>query len=747
MANTWDRIPQTHRTILFEQFTHPNDAFASNLYDLLVASDDENLDQQITKKLEVHSFKEFIGKFLPKVYEYVEPGTGNRDFVFHYTTDPKKAEEYSDYRELKLTQEAYYEMLVNMYTQKGDSGLANIDFNDEKIREILSPKSEMEYFYDTRRQLPLLLEQYEECIKRHENPASIIKKINKLRREAIQKSKNLSSGIAIKHDDNQRKMEIIDDALKQSKNSQSNDADNTPLLQSGRPDWDENGKLIFIPAKSSASDDPKNDSPSDPQSDPLEKFSKTMEDDLKKYAPDSSNYARALVVSAYTGRDIQAAKPSNQMNLAELVEYREDLEKDQIFLENLYKQMKEALIEALSDVVQKILSVKIFFDHATVQGTESDSLPKAGLIIANCKASKLVGSRVKDKFAERMKHYGKKESRDKKIWFAILPDVDDTVVYDDVNDELQEPFGDPYGGTYEKAPDKKVSSDKVDFNAAKSLLKIMDESNITTVFNFTPTEEMTFSGINVNTIKNIKDTFSEINNEHAVYAMPNFTIMKSGSVPVSDAPNSPEIKVPAIYISASYVAAGLLVAAQQPGFWMNRGFKNEKTFLKKNACIRIDLESNVVTRKLLTKFNRERSIEWNQDIVDYLTQPRFGFVFTGDQKYNFEDGKYFNNTYILNARTLGKNSNGEYQPIFAVLLRDFLNAYLNSLGLPLSEESLKNFFREVADWKNQQKDYNTDIINLMLRSGEDITQDGSTWSIKLKDGPKFINSNFDLVVE
>ena len=42
MASTWDKIPHTHRTILFERFTHPKDDSVTNLYDILFA---------ITKKI------------------------------------------------------------------------------------------------------------------------------------------------------------------------------------------------------------------------------------------------------------------------------------------------------------------------------------------------------------------------------------------------------------------------------------------------------------------------------------------------------------------------------------------------------------------------------------------------------------------------------------------------------------------------------------------------------------------------
>ncbi|MBR4904360.1 MAG: hypothetical protein IKZ53_06790 [Selenomonadaceae bacterium] len=95
MASTWQKIPQTHRAILFEEFTHPADDSAGNLYDILsFYSDpseiDEDMYKDIEKKLEVKSFNEFLEKFQPKVFEYVT-GTATGTPTFQYTADPMEA--------------------------------------------------------------------------------------------------------------------------------------------------------------------------------------------------------------------------------------------------------------------------------------------------------------------------------------------------------------------------------------------------------------------------------------------------------------------------------------------------------------------------------------------------------------------------------------------------------------------------------------------------------------------------------
>ena len=158
MANTLDRLKQTHRTILFEEFTHPAEDKIPNLYDYLSdAADkaedgkniDDEIDRDIKKELEVYSFSEFLKKFKPTVYEY-QTNEG-----FRYTDDPKVAEEKNAYK-VDITDHTYYQMLDNMYSTKGESGLANIEFKDEEIKKILTPAREINEALDIRRKMTRL---------------------------------------------------------------------------------------------------------------------------------------------------------------------------------------------------------------------------------------------------------------------------------------------------------------------------------------------------------------------------------------------------------------------------------------------------------------------------------------------------------------------------------------------------------------------------------------------------------------
>lgn len=735
MKDVWDKIPQMHRTILFEEFTHPASTDAKNFFDLLSTVDSEvELFKAIRDHLEVRSFADFLKKFRPKVYEYAMGSGDGSQWQLCYTVNPMEAQRHK-YREIDITSESYYEMLVGMYTQKGRNGVANIEFNDEKLREILTPKRNIEKLYDMRRQIPLLMELHEEKVRKHENAAPIDKQLKEIRRSAVEQINRPTSIWAIGLDDAVRQIDEID--KKFSSALISGTVDETPkALVSGHGDFDENGRWILIPAKSSASDTDENtDSPVNPQGDNRQKFALVVRNDLNKRAADTNEFTRNLVVAAYTGVDRD--NPLDRMDSAELVEYRNRLVERKDTLKNLFKQAKESFIQALSENVQKLLSVKIFFDHATGSSNSEAKLPKgAGLIVANCTAAKLLG--IEDKFKRVMQQFSNDTGKEK-IWFAIMPhvlDSDNAGNFDATGSWDSDDLEDEDDVAIDKS-----SLNVTDFESATTLLKIMEECKILTVFNFAPTEKTTFSALSDDTVNGLQEKLERrIDYEHAVYALPNFTIMQSGTVPINDEPGAPEIPVPAMYIDASYVAAGLLVAAQQPEFWLNQGFQDGVNFTKRNPCVRIDFEAEEVTAALQTKFNRERSIDWNPDVIGALTGKRFGFAFDGDRRYDRRTESFISNTYILNARTL-KQRDGKYQQIFRTLTKDFIETYLRVFSITRLS-SLKNFIKTDVnnDWKREAAK-TPESINLLLRDGEDIIQDGNDLKVKFLDGEDTIKFN------
>lgn len=538
--------------------------------------------------------------------------------------------------------------------------------------------------------------------------------------------------MAIGLDDINRKIATADEKLLQLK-AASPEGSEAPKLLSGRGGFDDKGRWILIPAKASTPDSTEDtDSPSDPDGDASGRFAKIIKSDLDKKAAGENDFTKALIVSAYTGREL--ANPMENMDSTALAEYRAQLLDQKKIIEGSFKQAKEAFIKVLSESVQKLLCVKIFFDHALTSG----KLPEAGLIVTNCSAAKLIDDKIKGKFESTMRHLGLDVSDENKLWFAILPhvfDEDFSGVISSSNDSIDDDLDDE-----DDLDDVEISTNGTDFSAAKSIIKILDECKIMTVFNFAPDKRTTFSALNAEMINVLQGKCKALELEHAVYALPNFTIMREGTVPLGKEEDALKIDVPAMYIDAAYVAAGLLIAAQQQDYWEKLGFKNEQ-IIKDNPFVRIDFEWDRITPLMLTKFNRERSIAWNAEVVKTLTKNHFGFAFDGDRRYDDRNGRFIDNTYILNARTL-KRKDGTYQPIFRTLMKDFIRAYLKtytSAGLQLKVSQLKDFDGVVATWKQQIGKYKkADPINLLLREEENIVRDGSNLKVELSGGEDLV---------
>ena len=111
METVKQKIVQTSKTILFEEF---NDQNNDNLATFLENNDpsDEMFVEEL-KKLEVYSFKDFLKKFAPDVYEICQMNEdGKPEFI--YTVDAKNVKNQYAVKQ-PITEHTYYKMLSDLY--------------------------------------------------------------------------------------------------------------------------------------------------------------------------------------------------------------------------------------------------------------------------------------------------------------------------------------------------------------------------------------------------------------------------------------------------------------------------------------------------------------------------------------------------------------------------------------------------------------------------------------------------------
>ena len=728
MSDTLKIVKQTNKTILFEEFTDRSDEEVPSLYDIIessLASGTFNQDpfyRKIDDNLVVRSFDEFVKKFAPKVYEYETLVNGVP--VFSYTTDKQEAAKFNA-RLVKIDGHPFYHMLVRMYSQKGDSNMSNLDFPEDKIKEMLTPRAQMEEVYDTRRKLRSLAIEYAKAKEEGKNAKPFAQGIYKCRQQIQEKfGSSPRALLALAITEGEKKIENLKKEIAASENAGSGESVSRAI---GRLAFDKDGKLTVIEIPRDAG---KTETAADAkalENQAVGKVLAIVEKDVRESGP-ADEFSQDLVISAYAP-PVSAEVPS-------VPEMRESLAKLEANLEvyqDVYRQAQEAFIKALADAARKMLCVKVFFDHATVKGG-SDGRFSAGLLVTNCKASKfLADDDVKKRFAtvmERLGHAGE----GKKTWLGILPDVK-TESADDIEDidDIDAPL--PRGGETRKA---KTVSNEVDITAALSVLKIMDDSGILTVFNFEPDKSNSFAGLSAEGVERMEDLLVDVDNSHAVLAYPNFTVMDEGTANIAGA----RIEVPAVYVSASYVATALIAASQDAAILEAKALGDR--LIQGNACARVDLEDDALIKALPTKFNRELAYAWPSDIIPRIVKRNFGFVFCGDPKRDLKTKAPIQTSYILQARTL-KEEDGKYQPVYRTLTQDFIDAYLREFsdGEYISEAKIPDMVKHFNAWINEGgSDKNVNKINVPLQNGEKIEvieEDGNKiFMLTLKSGKVMI---------
>lgn len=174
------KLPNTYRTLLVEKFTKGS----INLKSLLQQGelnkwDDSTIYKTVLKNLEVHSFKEFLEKFTPRIYEVPQ-----RDGSISYQPETALTGDEPGIRPIDIPQHSFFKMLRRLYEGKAVSGQANVDFDPTEFKELLKSTQEVKEIESTRNLLGLQQKSYAEAIEAGKDPTPYKKSIIELRKKA-----------------------------------------------------------------------------------------------------------------------------------------------------------------------------------------------------------------------------------------------------------------------------------------------------------------------------------------------------------------------------------------------------------------------------------------------------------------------------------------------------------------------------------------------------------------------------------
>ena len=764
MTDFLKAVGQTNKLLLIEEF-NPN---ITNLIDIMnqKISEPEKLVQEIQEKLEVKSYDDFLKKFDPVIYQW-DGKDANGNPVLYYDTKPPASDNYCI---IRVSEQEYFKSIVELYKKKITSGDTNLNADYEIIAKKLDPANVIKQAKNVRKSLDSAYREYRSLKDANAAASEInacVDVIDSLRDKAAQLYENNFIGILAlaagdykavvetmkkqiqnRKDDNSvtfremleegRKVAGIEIAekpsafLEEGKETLPAELDNSAknavalnktALESinitYRKTFDKDGNISLIPYDEAQL--PKIVNPVQEKDDELAKeVTSLVAYDFEEAVGNSfnnSDFVKNVVLQALT-------IGTNYLPELSLSEAEQTYQK----MIGYYKNCQEELINAIQRVVQKLLDVKIFFDQAIPEGQQELS-GQTSVIVSNCTLNDLMDGATCDNFKEYIKSVGDQDNKTN-IAFALIPGVTDkdfrvkeaTVAEKEIRPRSQR-----------KAEEQaKLKTDAPTLDNLAAAVSVLKEKKIMTFFNYTANEETGFSKFNMSKLNKYMDNVAgKLEGEdYAVFVYPNFTVLpESFSTHTFD-----DITIHGVgqYVDAAYVAAGLVVASQDPQYLKKAIHKDGKVVDAGYPGVRIDLEE--YQTEMITKMNCENLLKMSSDVKEKIRESAFGFCFTSSGA-NSIDGKGVKNSYVYKARTMGKDKGSiSYKPIYKVLTKDFVERYLNTFP-SVNKETLDYFKENIikAEWINNAI-LDERVINNILRKDEDIecVTEGNILNITLK---------------
>lgn len=729
---------KTYKTLFIDKFTDGDNNLATML------SKGDRIQKQDLDSLTVSSFDEFLKKFAPVIYQNFYT-LNEKTPYFKYSTDPK--DNNSDgCKEIRLTDNAYFKMILNLYQQRGASNQSNLEFNAENILRAITPEGAIRQAQEDRKLLDALTNDFNKAKREHKKSVQIEcrDKIFAIRERILESKSDAQKLIPLALDTCNKYLENLKELETAAKKLGKSEDGSTPLLTAKSIGFDDNGALEFKPAlpvgQGAAGESKSLVEVSGNALALAQKSEEALHQQVRNMIETDlddegvTGYTKELILSTYAPLSTkQPSKPS----IDEIQKRKTEFETKKKSYELLLAQAQNDFIKTMGGLVQKILNVKAFFDHASLNGGLKD-----GVIIANCKPDDLDKGEIYERFKDFAKDYGKNVDRDK-IWFAVLPGIEDSLEAAE-NEEVKYDEGADLETSMKKNRQHRVeetaenSSSGYSWNAANKLLKALNDGRIMTVFNFAGERRNTFEGITKNYLRSKREALArQADYRFGVFAYPNFKLCDDIDFPIDrNNEESQHINVKPVYVDAACVAAGMLAGIQEPEYLK----AHELKVLDGIPGVHVNFENEKVRFQVPTHMPREMTLRMPADVREEIIDNRFGFAFCGDAMVNNKDEE-IQNTYVLMARTLHKNKKmKKYQSIYCLLTENYIRLQLMTQQYDKTVSNITSQFIKgtVKEWKNQSLlEENKGCVNLLLldEDGEDVTlsrEDGDKPSIHIK---------------
>ncbi len=689
-------IKQTNRTLLFEEINPEKPDILTLIGDVrgIDSLSDEKI-KEMNKELLVRNFDEFINKFDPVVYSYynaaVETGTGK--IVYTLRKPETIPEEMLTVVHLNK-QNDFLNMLMSLVEAKRSQSIINVDFQFDKLTDMISPRKVMEDIKQNRKELQYVYKTYAELEDGDPHKLDVADKLNIMFEEASVNYNNVLAMLPLAIEDIKTRL-LLGEAEEKK--------DNTPLTL-GVLSMDENGELKVLEAPKAETselmvvDDNVNAG-----------LIAALEEDYETLNEESSDYVKALVTRTYC--PLASTMVSN-------IDIKQEVSNYNSYLE-FYKTAKDDFIKVVKPLIEKILGVWAFFEQypSNIKGM------KPSMFITNISNDMLVKANNLPRLIAFLNTVNAKNDFDNAIWYGIVPSVSL-----DQNSNVR---------LTRQRFQSNEKTEKTGVNSVEALVRLLDvlkDYSVQCFFSYETGDKTTFNNMATEGIEKYEDRCSSLigkaYSEYAIPCIPNFTIIpkeKSGVIldnrMLLNENNMAELSkekedimklwIDGVYVGAAYIAAGLVAAYQCPEYLKEMFKKNVDAEL---PGVRFDIESGDHPLRVHTVMAKEIT-GFTNTIKNEINRHSFGFVFSSENAVLGTEN--IHNIMVYKARNL--MSDGKvYEPIYKTQVTTYIERILRHATGDFKQENIVQFFSNNPSSQKSRWQEKRGCVNAVIGDGDDI---------------------------
>lgn len=690
-------ISQTNRTLLLDVINPEQQDLLTLIGDVKgIDSLDDDKMREINQHLACYSYEEVERKFQPVVWSFFDANSQ----TVKYTLEKPEGIPETMLTPIYINEsENFQKAVLTVIQSRKAQGLLNVEFEFEKLLEIISPKKVMDDIKQVRKEIQYNYKKFSELEEGDPQKLDLGDKLNLLFEDASKNYNNIMAMLPLAIED--IKTRLLLGGGEQQNNGQP--------IAPGYLSLGDKGELKVLEAPKAdttalvALDDNVNTG-----------LMEVIKEDYEAVNVQTNDYVQNLVVRTFC--------PLSSTQQTE-IDVETEVDNYNSYLE-FYRTSKDNFIKVVKPLMEKLLGIRMFFDQYK---TKTRGMRPA-LIVANISPEMIARSSYLPRLITYLNTTNGKNNFNDTIWYAIYPNVSWS---QNVTNRIQrERF---------KGNVKKANTDVYSMEALATLLDVFKDYRVETFFSFENREETTFNAIAVEGIEKAMEKCSPLMgkafSEFAIPVLPNFTVIpknKSGvvldsrmkvsennSAEMSDAKEDiMRLWIEGVYINGAYIAAGFRAACQCPEYLKDHFNRTKAKTDMELPGVRFDIEAGNNSLIAFTTMPKEIT-GFTNSIKAQVNQKNFGWVFASENASL--NGDTVTNITIYKARNLLYDTeSASYEPVYKTQVTTYIERILRFITGDFKEDNIKNFFSNNPQSQKSKWLTKKDCVNAIITEGDSL---------------------------